>query len=327
MRWKRLAATSLLIAGALAAGTLLTDRIASAREARAEAAHPPDGEFVEVDGRRIHAVTKGEGPDLVLIHGAGGSARDFTFDLMDRLAPSYRVTAFDRPGLGWSERTDAGHARPLAGTAESPRDQAEILAKAARKMGIDRPIVLGHSFGGIVALAWALDHDPAAVVMLAGVANPWPGELHWIYRVNGTRLGAALAVPLITAWTPDARVRAGIQSPFAPQAMPEGYDDHLGPAMVVRRGHFRANTRQVNTLRPHVVEMEKRYDTLTLPIEIVHGDRDVTVPIAIHSEPLADRLRNANLTILKGVGHMPHHADPVAVIAAIDRARTRAGLR
>ena len=327
MRWTRLATVSLLIAGALAAGgAVVTDRIAAARETRAEADQPPEGEFIEVDGRRIHAVTTGTGPDLVLIHGAGGSARDFTFDLVDRLKDRYRVTAFDRPGMGWSERTDPAYGRAFAGRAETPGEQAGMLSRAAAKMGITNPVVVGHSFGGIVAMAWALDHDPAAVVMLAGVANPWPGDLHWIYRVNGTPLGGALLVPLISAFTPDDRVRSGIGSTFAPQPMPAGYDTHLGPDMVVRRGVFRANTRQVNTLRPHVVEMQKRYDTLTLPIEIVHGDADRTVPLSIHSGPLSERLDNANLTVLEGVGHMPHHADPDAVIAAIDRAAARAGL-
>ncbi len=90
---------------------------------------------------------------------------------------------------------------------------------------------------------------------------------------------------------------------------------------------FRENARQVNTLRPQVVAMAARYDALTLPIEIVHGDADTTVPLDIHSGPLARRLANARLTVLPGVGHMPHHADPDAVVAAIDRAAERAGLR
>ena len=52
----------------------------------------------------------GEGPDVVLIHGAFGSLRDFTFDLSDRLSERYRVIAFDRPGLGYTDRTDQAYA-------------------------------------------------------------------------------------------------------------------------------------------------------------------------------------------------------------------------
>ncbi len=299
-------ASLILAALAAAAGGVVTSRVAAARAAGAEAAHPPAGTFVDVGGTRVHVHVAGEGPDVVLIHGAFGSFRDFTFDL---------------------GRTDPALDRAFAGTAESPAEQAALLAAAARQLGAERPVVVGHSFGGIVAMAWALDHDPAAVVLLAGVALPWPGELGWIYEVNGTALGGGLVAPLLSAWAPEPRLRASVAATFAPQPMPAGYADHIGPYMPLRLPAFRANARQVNTLRPHVVEMERRYPALRLPIEIVHGDADRTVPIAIHSRPLSERVASANLTVLPGIGHMPHHAAPEATVAAIDRAAARAGLR
>jgi pimeloyl-ACP methyl ester carboxylesterase len=320
-------ASLILAALAAAAGGVVTSRVAASRAAGAEAAHPPAGTFVDVGGTRVHVHVAGEGPDVVLIHGAFGSFRDFTFDLADRLAERYRVIAFDRPGLGYTGRTDPALDRAFAGTAESPAEQAALLAAAARQLGAERPVVVGHSFGGIVAMAWALDHDPAAVVLLAGVALPWPGELGWIYEVNGTALGGGLVAPLLSAWAPEPRLRASVAATFAPQPMPAGYADHIGPYMPLRLPAFRANARQVNTLRPHVVEMERRYPALRLPIEIVHGDADRTVPIAIHSRPLSERVASANLTVLPGIGHMPHHAAPEATVAAIDRAAARAGLR
>jgi pimeloyl-ACP methyl ester carboxylesterase len=319
-----LAAASLILALLAAGGGALTLRTAAARAAAAEAAHPPSGQFVEVGGRRVHVHVTGEGPDVVLIHGAFGSLRDFTFDLSDRLARRYRVIAFDRPGLGYTDRTDPAHGAVFAATAESPGEQAALLAAAARALGAERPIVVGHSFGGIVAMAWALDHDPAAVVMLAGVAMPWPGELGWLYQVNGTAVGGGVVAPLLSAWAPETRLREAVAATFAPQAMPEGYADHIGAYMPLRLPAFRANARQVNTLRPHVVEMERRYPALRLPLEIVHGEADRTVPIEVHSGPLSRLVAGANLTILPGIGHMPHHADPEAALAAIDRAARRA---
>ena len=327
MTRRRLAAASLILATLAVAGGAVTLRAAERRAASEEAAHPPSGQFVEVNGTRVHAWVAGTGPEVVLIHGAFGSLRDFTFDLARRLSESYRVIALDRPGLGYTGRTEATYARPFAAAAESPAEQAALLAAAARALGADRPIVVGHSMGGIVAMAWALDQDPAAVVMLAGVALPWPGELGWIYQVNGTALGGGLVAPLLSAWAPEARLREAVRATFAPQPMPEGYADHIGTYMPVRLPAFRANARQVNTLRPHVVEMEKRYPALRLPIEIVHGEADTTVPIAVHSGPLSRMVPSANLTVLSGIGHMPHHADPEATVAAIDRAARRAGLR
>ncbi|OYW51676.1 MAG: hypothetical protein B7Z31_13665, partial [Rhodobacterales bacterium 12-65-15] len=73
------------------------------REAAVEAAFPPTGQFVTVDGLRLHYEMSGTGPDLVLIHGASGNLRDFTFALRDRLTDRYRVTVIDRPGLGYSD--------------------------------------------------------------------------------------------------------------------------------------------------------------------------------------------------------------------------------
>ena len=303
--------------------------LAQKRESEARQDYPPIGQFVEVDGTRVHAWVKGSGPDLVLIHGAGGNLRDFTFDLADRLTDRYTVYAFDRPGLGWTDRLPGfGGAGSTAG--ESPAQQAALLHKAARQLGARRPIVLGHSYGGAVALAWGLEapQDTAAIVLLGAVSNPWPGDLDTYYDVTGSAIGGVAVVPLITALAPEGRVDRAVTDTFRPQAPPAGYADYIGTGLTLRRDSLRANGQQVKTLRPHIVQMSKRYgSTLTMPVEIVHGTADGTVPLDIHSVPLSRQLTNARLTALKGIGHMPHHVATKATIGAIDRAAARAGLR
>ena len=74
------------------------------REARARVATPPVGQILDIDGVKVHAQVMGEGPDLVMIHGASGNLRDFTFSFAERLTDRYRVVLFDRPGLGWTDR-------------------------------------------------------------------------------------------------------------------------------------------------------------------------------------------------------------------------------
>lgn len=313
------------IAAALAvAGGVATHFRAGAREAAAESRWPAAGQMLDVGGVRVQAHLSGSGPDLVLIHGAGGSLRDFTFDLVGRLDDRYRVIAFDRPGHGYTDAADA-HGQPF----DSPQAQAALLQAAARQLGADRPIVLGHSFGGSVAMAWAVTRPDtlAAVVVLAGATMPWPGALNASYRINANPMGAALVVPLITAWAPLPYAAQVLDTVFAPQPVPDGYADHFGLAMSMRRDSLRANARQVFGLRPHVVALSERYPLLRLPVELVHGTADTIVPLAIHSGPLAALVPDANLTALDGVGHMPHHADPAAAVAAIDRAAARAGLR
>ena len=301
---------------------------ADARESAAAEAWPPEGRVIQVEGVPVHVWISGSGPDLVMIHGASGNLRDFTFDFAERLTDRYRVILMDRPGLGWT-----GRQRDFQGAwntaAESPYQQAALLQKAADTVGVERPIVLGHSFGGAVALAWALSRpdETAALVAVSGVSNPWPGGLGAFYAINSSALGGGLVVPMLTAFVPETVVRKNVAAIFAPQDAPEGYVEHIGPDLTLRRQSMRANAQQVNNLRPHIVTMSNRYGRLKLPVEIVHGDADTIVPLEIHSIPLARKVPGANLTVLEGVGHMPHHVMPEAVTEAIDRAATRAGLR
>ncbi|MEQ6203845.1 alpha/beta hydrolase [Sulfitobacter sp. HNIBRBA2951] len=301
---------------------------AAAREATTMRDYPPQGRLIDVDGTPVHVLIEGSGPDLVLLHGASGNLRDWTLDFVDRVSGRYRVIMFDRPGLGHTGRL-RGKSGAWNAAFETPAEQAELLQKAAAIVGIERPVVVGHSFGGAVAMAWALNapRDTGAVVMLGAVSNPWPGTLGWTYTMLGSAWGGALVVPVLSAFVPQSYVDASVETIFAPQPAPDGYAAHVGAGLVLRRESMRANAQQVNHLRPHIVKMSKRYESLSMPFEIVHGDADTIVPLAVHSVPLSQQVAGANLTVLEGIGHMPQHARPDAVEDAIDRAAARAGLR
>ena len=160
--------------------------------------------------------------------------------------------------------------------------------------------------------------------MLVGSPSlPWPGKLDPWYRLTANPVGRALAIPLASAWVPEAYVRSATAAVFAPDPVPKGYDAHLGVALTLRRETLAANTAQVNALREELVTMEPRYPGLGLPVELIHGSADIIVPLDIHSGPLSKRLPNVTLTIIDGAGHMPHHAHADTVIAAIDRAALR----
>lgn len=301
---------------------------AGVRELRARAQYPAEGKFVDVDGVKIHYERFGAGPDVILVHGASGNTRDFTFGFVDLLKDDYRVTVFDRPGMGHSKQPD-GYGGMFNRAGEPPILMAQLLKGAADKIGVKNPIVVGHSLGGALAMAWALEFpdDTAGIVMLAGVSHPWPGDLNWQYPVNAHPAGGAIVVPVLSAFVPKAYVDGVVASIFEPQTAPAGYIDHVGTNLSLRRSALRANARQVNGLRPHIVDMSKTYPQINLPIEAIHGDADTIVPMEIHSIPLSERVANANLTILEGVGHMPHHTNPQDAVDAINRVATRAGLR
>ncbi len=305
----------------LAALAMVTLWRAGRNEARAEAAFAPQGRLLDVDGVQIHAVVMGHGPDLVLIHGASGNARDMTFSLAPLLARSYRVIVFDRPGLGYSQR--------LPRTATGIVQQADLLVRAAAQLGAPKPVVLGHSYGGAVALAWAVHHPGAlsALVPVAAPSQPWTTPLDPFYRLTSSRLGSALVVPLITAFAPRSLVARAVDGIFAPQPVPEGYLDHVGAGLTLRRESLRANADQMANLLDEITALHPRLGEIAVPTEIVHGDADTTVGLAIHSEKLVKTVPGAVLTRLGGIGHMPHHVTQDKVVAAIDRAAERAGLR
>ncbi len=302
--------------------------LAARREAAIAADVTPGGQFVTVNGRQVHALVTGTGPDLVLIHGASGNIRDMQFTLIPLLTDRYRVIAFDRPGMGFTD-ADPDCTGAFTTCADTPAQQAILLQAAAAQLGADKPIVLGQSYGGAVALAWALERPDniAAVVDISGVSQPWPGQLDWLYRVNGSLIGGAILAPIITALVPDSYLEQAANGVFTPQTAPAGYADFIEPRVAIRRSSLRANARQVNGLRPHMVVQSARYGEITVPVEIVHGDADTIVPLDIHSIPLSQQIAGANLVVLGGIGHMPHHVSADQVVAAIDRAATRAGLR
>ena len=312
---RKLAVSLGIIAVLIAAFAVYVAVQARSREAALIAAHPPRGQFTVVNGAQVHYIMAGAGPDLILIHGASGNALDLTGPLMDQLSRQYRVIAFDRPGLGWSD--------PIGD--DSLTGQALHLSAAAAALGVTNPIVVGQSYGGSVALAWGLDAPvkPRALVLISAPSLPWPGTLDIWYRLTASRLGAALIVPIATALVPESYIDRAVTGVFAPSAVPPGYGDSIEIDLTLRRSTLRANASQVNALREQIVAQEPRYPELTLPIEMVHGTADTIVPLNIHSAPFAARMPNANLVVIDGAGHMPHYSHTSLIIDAIARAALR----
>jgi pimeloyl-ACP methyl ester carboxylesterase len=305
-----------IAATALLAFVAVTLWRAGRTERRVAAACPPRGRLIATPGGVVHAVQLGAGPDLVLIHGAGSNLNDFPAALLEPLAAQFRITLFDRPGLG--------HSQPLAG-AQDPEAQAAQLAEAAKALGLHRPVVLGHSYGALVALAWALGCAqlpvaPSALVLVSGAMMPAALGLHGIRAMIATRAGRAIAAPLGAAWTSRFAMKHFLRIAFSPQPVPASYAHDLGIRLILRRPSARANAAQAAGIRHAAARLSAAYPGLQLPVEVLHGTADAVVPHAPHAVALSAMLPHAHLTLLPGIGHMPHHAAPQAVIAATLRA-------
>jgi pimeloyl-ACP methyl ester carboxylesterase len=301
-----------VLAGLLLATALAIVLIARWREAQFRAAYPPIGRFVEVDGLKVHYLTEGSGPDVILIHGTSGNLRDFAFSLLPRLKDRYRVTIFDRPGLGYSDALPDG----------SITAQADHLAKAAKALGLEKPIILGHSYGGAVTLAWAIRHqsETGALVTLAGPIRPWQTPLDPIYAATSNAVGSRLLVPLLTAFVPASRARQGLADLF-PDGPPAGLIEFYGAELALQRQVLAENARQRRTLLTEITALQPDYKTLTLPWEILHGTADLIVDPTLHTSTIEAEATGARVTLLPGITHMVQFEAEAEVIAALDRAR------
>lgn len=301
-----------VLSGMLSAGGLLAGCAGAAPESEPkDRAYPPIGSFVEVGGLQLHYWERGTGPAVVLVHGANGNLRDWTFAIAPMLAEHFRVVAFDRPGFGYSDRPRAG--------GWDPSMQAEILRAAARSLDVDRPVVVGHSWGGALAMAWALDapDTTAGVVAVSAVTLPYRiAEVVRFLALDGLFIDIYQAYLLSEARR--GRMRDFIARAFNPQEIPPGYVDYVGAPLALRPKTMRANGEDLQHIHEALPRMKGSYHTVSVPLEIIHGSADF-VDWEHHARGLAELVPHARLTLLPDVGHMAHHAAPDLLLDAIGR--------
>jgi pimeloyl-ACP methyl ester carboxylesterase len=296
-----------LAMGALAA----TAAVVAKKANRAERDRPPQGSFVEVDGVRLHYIERGTGTPVVLLHGNAVRLQDFEASgLVDRLAERHRVIAFDRPGVGFSERT-----RDRLWT---PDAQAALIQKAFSRLGIEKPVVLGHSWGTLVALALALRQDAGVqrLILVSGYYFPTA-------RLDAL-LVAPVALPLIgdimryTVSAASARMLLGrsVKAMFSPLPVPSDFLPTLSREMLVRPSQIRANAEDGTFMVPAAAGLRKRYAEITMPVAIFAGAADKIVDPEAHSRKLHAALSNSELHVLPGVGHMVHYEATAQIVAA-----------
>lgn len=278
----------------------------------AEQKYPPIGQFVEVEGLNIHYIDEGAGPTVILLHGAHSNIRDWTFSLVDKLTPKHRVIAFDRPGLGYSERAATG--------GDVPAEQARILKAAADKLGAGKAVIVGHSFGGAVAAAWTVNYqeDVLGLISLAGATYDWGGSGGALYSIGASGAGPVLGSAARVYITGD-RALALVDDAFAPNEPIPGYAEHLGLELALRPETFRNNSTDINRLSGHLATQSQRYPEIEVPVVLIHGDEDKTVGLEAHSLRFYDDVPNGRLVVVPGVGHMIHQVSQPRIVQAIER--------
>jgi len=300
--------TASLVLG-LALFTALTVR-------RAETLAPPIGCFIEVDGARLHYLDRGTGPVVVLVHGLGGNLRNF-YGLVDKLAAGCRVVAVDRPGSGYS--TVPGEHPTLSA-------QAAIIALFRHRLGLDRPLLVGHSLGGALALALALDHpDCVRALVLISTLSQVERVPPAIFKSLDVR---SPALRWLIAWTLMAPLgklaqQATLKAVFAPESVPEGFAVESGAALGLRPDSFIAASKDMVTVGDDLAVMAPRYPSLAIPVEVIFGRQDPILDYQAHGERLVATLPHASLQLIEG-GHMIPVTVPDQIADWIKQAALRA---
>ncbi len=270
---------------------------------RAEAAYPASGRSINISGANMHVLEQGEnGPVVLMIHGASANAREFEWTLAPKLSEDHRVLMADRPGHGHSGRPDG---------AETLEVQAALMADILKALAPDeKAIVVGHSFGGAVALRLALDHPDLvdSLVLLAPVSHDWGGGGEAWYNSYAAH---GLIGPIFTQLVPiigPAQVKTGIVGVFSPKPAPENYYEKSGVGLLFRPKNFQANAKDVNALQDELAAQQSRYGELEMPIVVFSGAQDTVIKPQLHVGRLKYQAEDLTLVALDDGGHMPHHA-------------------
>jgi pimeloyl-ACP methyl ester carboxylesterase len=251
----------------------------------------------DLDGLLIHYLEEGWGPATVLVHGLGGFAESWRYNIPE-LARHGRVIALDLPGFGSSGKPRRAYTLDFL---------AQALDGLLRALGVDTVRLVGHSLGGAVVARFALEH-PGRVERLAFLGAAVPGfhlRPSWIYRtLSLPGLGemlSSLITPGICASAlercfahPDAEeIRFFVEHEYAARASRAGRAAYLS-LLRSAKGDF---TVDADTYRAALSRLGRG-------VLVVHGREDRVVPLA-HARQVADGLGVAQPRWLDRCGHFP----------------------
>ncbi|MGA7997393.1 MAG: alpha/beta hydrolase [Bradyrhizobium sp.] len=301
------------VAAAVAAGALAATALFNRHWAKkAEQDNPPAGQFLEVDGVRLHYVERGSGEPLVLLHGNGSMIQDFeSSGLIDLAAKNYRVIVIDRPGFGHSSRP-----RNVIWT---PDAQAQLIKRALDRLGVSHAIVLGHSWGASVAVALALKFPELVrgLVLASGYYYPTlrPDVVALstpAVPVVGDVLGHTLSPIISRLMWPLMMAKI-----FGPRSAPAKFGQ-FPKEMALRPSQIRASAAESALMIPDAFHFEDKYADLKMPVVIIAGEDDRLIDIDKQSARLHSDVSQSAFHRVPKTGHMIHQTATGEVMAAIN---------
>ncbi len=269
-------------------------------------------QHVTVHGHRRAYVKAGSGPVLLLLHGLGCDHATW-LPVIDGLARRYTVIAPDLLGHGASDKPRADYS--VGGFANGMRDLLTVL-------GIDKATVVGHSFGGGVAMQFAYQFpERTERLVLVGSGGLGPEVSPAIRAITTTgfhQLMGLLTLPgirhlgragLIALSRTDLRTTRDFDE------VAEIYDSFKDPAS---RAAIRHVVKAVIDWRGQIVTMADRaYLTEEMPMAVIWGRDDRVIPVR-HASNAAALAPNARIEVIPHAGHFPHKDHPERFTEVVD---------
>ena len=266
---------------------------------KVEKALPPRGRFIDIGADRIHYVEQGSGSPIILVHGLSGQLLNFAYLDLQKLARSHRVIMLDRPGAGYSKRGESSPATIV--------NQAATVAAFIEALKLDKPVLVGHSLGGAIALAVGLNH-PQSISRLALIAplthtQSEPPEAFRGLMIPSPLMRRAIAHTLATPLS----IRKGpevLAFVFGPEPVPKDFRTKGGGLLGLRPNSFYAASSDMLATAEDLPTMESRYSTLQMPVDVLYGRQDQILDYRLHGEALTQKIPHATLKLVDGGGHM-----------------------
>jgi pimeloyl-ACP methyl ester carboxylesterase len=300
-----LAAALLLAAAGLVLFTWYTAR-------KVESAVPARGRMIAVPGAILHVHEQGSGPAILMLHGLAGQMGHYTYGVAGQLAEQFRVVVVDRPGSGYSIRKAAADLST----------QATAIAALIDKMQLGRPLVVGHSLGGALALTLALEH-PERVAALALVAP----VTHLPDGVPKAFEGLTVRSPTmrrLLAWTlaTPASIKgsaAVLAQVFGPEAVPRDFPTRGGGLLSLRPSAYLSASEDLQALPLALPALQESYHRLRVPVSVLYGRDDRILDWKANGQALVDKVTGARLQLVDG-GHMLPLTQPAVTAGFIRQA-------
>lgn len=267
------------------------------------------GEYIDLNGDIIRYFQKGGGQDVLLIHGMPGMAEDWE-ELVNELERDYRVTSYDRPGQGFSSFQYNLH--PL-------RYNMEVAAGLIVALDLTDVIIIGHSYGGAVALALAVQDSPgiSGYVLVSPVSLP-TGGFKLFYQIAGYPIAGRGFIRIIRGSIIPAMIESGLKTAFIPnkEFMPDYYYETRIHIYIQTRTLV-STAREEAFLNKDIKLIEPYYGDIKKPVLIIHGESNKVIPVYI-SQELDNLVPDSRLIVFKETGHMVQYVVPKKIKDEID---------